>query len=259
MQGQIIKQLTAKGNVFSDMKNKMPDFFAEAKKLSASLNKYVHKQGLRHFYVSRNHPINVKKPQDTFINSFEYYLKRCAGVVAVMRLAIDPFSVLLMDDDILYRCFDSMTEPYTEEFVEEYIGKSTIDAYTTTDIFQYAYDSFISDERKNEAVFNIVKHQYIDSRKMDQISPQLHLLDRCDFICTLIVYACSKVVKVYGIGGLNMYFTDKDTNRKAHCWSGKDFARFTNATNKLISHMMKPIFLFSSLVTIITMQSIMNY
>src|SRR5665647_232883 len=34
MQGQIIKQLSAKGNVFTDMKNKMPDFFAKAKELS---------------------------------------------------------------------------------------------------------------------------------------------------------------------------------------------------------------------------------
>ncbi|MHB8276821.1 MAG: hypothetical protein ACYDIA_04090 [Candidatus Humimicrobiaceae bacterium] len=58
MQGQMIKQLSAKGNVFTDMKNKMPDFFAKAKELSADLNKYVHKQGLRHFYVSRNHPLN---------------------------------------------------------------------------------------------------------------------------------------------------------------------------------------------------------
>lgn len=37
MQGQIIKQLSAKGNVFTDMKNKMPTFFAEAKKLSTAL------------------------------------------------------------------------------------------------------------------------------------------------------------------------------------------------------------------------------
>lgn len=233
MQGQMIKQLSTKGNVFTDMKNKMPDFFSEAKKLSASLNKYVHKQGLRHFYISRNHPINVNQSQDAFINNFEYYLKRCTGVVAVMRLAIDPFPVLLMDDDILYRCFDSMTEPYTEKFVEEYIGQPTIEAYKTTDIFQYAYDSFISDQRKNEAVFNIVKHQYIDSRKMDEILPQLQLMDKCDGICTLIVYACSKVVKVYGIGGLNMYFTDKDTNRKAHSWSSADFNRFANAECKI--------------------------
>lgn len=58
MQGQMIKQLTRQGNIFADMVSKMPDFFASAKVLSAELNKYVHKQGLQHFYISRNHPLN---------------------------------------------------------------------------------------------------------------------------------------------------------------------------------------------------------
>ena len=233
MQGQMIKQLTVKGNVFIDMKNKMPNFFAEVKKLNALLNKYVHKQGLRHFYVSRNNPINAKQTQDVFVKNFEYYLKHCIGIVAVMRLAIDPFPVLLMDDDILYRCFDSMTEPYTKEFVKEYIGQPTVDAYKTTDIFKYAYDGFICNERKNEAVFNIVKYQYIDSLRMDEILLQLNLMDRCDGICTLIVYACNKVVKVYAFNGLQSYFTEKKANRKSLSWSSEDFDRFRNADSSI--------------------------
>lgn len=39
MQGQMIKMLSVKGNVFSDMKDKMPAFFADAKQLNAKLNK----------------------------------------------------------------------------------------------------------------------------------------------------------------------------------------------------------------------------
>lgn len=58
MQGQMIKQLSRQGNIFADMVSKMPNFFTSAKALSAELNKYVHKQGLQHFYISRNHPIN---------------------------------------------------------------------------------------------------------------------------------------------------------------------------------------------------------
>lgn len=233
MQGQMIKQLSAKGNVFTDMKNKMPDFFAKAKELNANLNKYVHKQGLRHFYVSRNHPLNFQKPQDTFIENFAHYLKQCASVVAVMRLAIDPFPILLMDEEMLYRCSDSMTEPYSYDFVDEYIGQNVIDAYKTTDIYQGTYESIICEEKKNEVVFNIVKHQYIDSRKMDEILAQLDLMPKGDIICTLMVYACDKVVKTYIHSGLLMYFTDKDTNRKAHSWSGLDFKNFADAPEKI--------------------------
>jgi len=232
MQGQMIKQLSAKGNVFTDMKNKMPDFFARAKELNANLNKYVHKQGLRYFYLSRNKPFNILKAQDECIKSFESYIKQCISVVSVMRLAIDPFPVMLMDEEILYRCFDSMSEAYSADFVDEYIGKSIIEAYKTTEIYKETYESFIGEEKKNEAVFNIVKHKYIDSCKMDEILPQLHLMSKNDAICTLVVYACDKVVKTYSINGLLMYFTDKNTNRKAQSWSGLDFKNFADASKK---------------------------
>ena len=232
MQGQMIKQLSAKGDVFVDMKSKMPNFFKQAKELNATLNKYVHKQGLQHFYVSRNHPINMGKSQETFISNFEYYLKQCIGVVAVMRLAIDPFPILLMGEEILYRCFDSMTEPYTSEFVDEYIGQQVIAAYKKTNMYQDTYDSFIVEEKKNEATFNVVKHQYIDTRRIDEILPQLHLMTTSDIICTLIASASDKVIKIYALAGLSMYFTDKHTNRKSMSWAGADFKRFAEAENK---------------------------
>ena len=229
MQGQMIKQLSRQGNVFADMVSKMPDFFASAKALSAELNKYVHKQGLQHFYISRNHPINQQKPLDGFIKSFEAYLQRCVGVVAVMRLAIDPFPILLMDEEILYRCFDSMTEPYNDEFVEKYIGETIISQYKDTDIYIGTYDSFMNDEKKKESVFNVMKHQYIDSRKMDEIFRQLHLLSKADIICVLMVAASEKVVKVYCYDGLAMYFTDRNTNRTVRSWSSADFKAFAEA------------------------------
>lgn len=229
MQGQMIKQLSRQGNVFADMVSKMPDFFASAKALSAELNKYVHKQGLQHFYISRNHPINQQKPLDGFIKSFEAYLQRCVGVVAVMRLAIDPFPILLMDEEILYRCFDSMTEPYNDEFVEKYIGETIISQYKDTDIYIGTYDSFMNDEKKKESVFNVMKHQYIDSRKMDEIFSQLHLLSKADIICILMVAASEKVVKVYCYDGLAMYFTDRNTNRTVRSWSSADFKAFAEA------------------------------
>ena len=233
MQGQMIKQLSRQGNVFADMVSKMPDFFASAKALSAELNKYVHKQGLQHFYISRNHPINQQKPIDGFIKTFETYLHRCIGVVAVMRLAIDPFPILLMDEEILYRCFDSMTEPYGEEFVEKYIGETIVSQYKNTDIYVGAYDSFMNDEKKKESVFDVMKHQYIDSKKMDEILSQLHLLSKADIICVLIVAASEKVVKVYCYNGLAMYFTDRNTNRTVMSWSGAEFKAFAEAEERI--------------------------
>lgn len=231
MQGQMIKQLSQRGSVFADMKAKMPDFFVNAKALSAELNKYVHKQGLQHFYVSRNHPFTQNKSQDSFVHAFESYLQRCIGVVAVMRLAIDPFPILLMDEDILYRCFDSMTEPYSENFVKEYIGIPTIDQYKQTELYTGTYSIFATEEKKNEATFNAMKHQYIDSNKIEEIFAQLHLLTKDDIICVLLVSACVKITKVYCSQGLSMYFTDRNTNRTVMSWSGSNFKNFADSEN----------------------------
>ncbi|MBQ7718055.1 MAG: teicoplanin resistance protein VanZ [Clostridia bacterium] len=233
MQGQMIKELSRNGSVFTDMLEKMPEFFSNSKKLSAELNKYVHKQGLQHFYVSRNHLMNQEKSQAPFIEIFEKYLQRCIGVVAVMRLAIDPFPILLMDEEILYRCFDSMTDPYSDEFVDKYIGTSTIERYKRTEMYIATYDSFISEEKKNDAVFNVMKYQYIDSRRLDEIFSQLHLLPKDDIISVLLVAADEKVIKVYCHNCFLRYFTDKESNRKAMSWSGLDFKKFSEAKNPM--------------------------
>lgn len=146
MQGQMIKQLSNSGYVFAEMREKMAEFFSDAKKLSAELNKYVHKQGLQFFYISRNHPLAKNDKQEQFVSTFEQYLRRCIGIVAVIRLVVDPFPILLMDEEILYRCFDSLTDPYSEDFVEKYIGASTVECYKQTSMYQVAYDSFIGNE-----------------------------------------------------------------------------------------------------------------
>jgi hypothetical protein len=250
MQGKMIRQLSDKGDVFADMKEQMPDFFNEVKKISAELNKYVHKQGLKHFYISRNHPVhkqNKEKSQVDFINNFEYYLKKCIGIIAVMRLAIDPFPVLLMDEEILYRCFDSMTDPYSIKFAEEYIGKNTLDSYKKTNLFIGTFDSFVNEEKKTSVVFNVVKHQVIDSTHADELLKQLHLMSKWDVVCTLMVLACDKIVKTYACGGMQMYFTEKNTNRKTHSWSGLDFKNFEKSDckhNQLFDEAFISVFIF---------------
>ena len=228
----MIRKLSKDGSVFVDMTKNMQSFFNDAEKISQKLNKYVHKQGLCNFYISRNHPIFMVKSQEAFIDDFSYYLKKVIGIVAVMRLAIDPFPVLLMDEEILYRCFDSMTEPYTEEFVEEYIGSKHIEDYKKTDFYRITRSSFNNMEKKSRAVFNVVKHKYIDTAKYEEISSQFHLMTKYDVIATCISCVCVKIVKVYAIQGMLMYFTDRNTNRKELSWSGLQFSMFSQSKQK---------------------------
>lgn len=234
IRSKMVKKLATDGRIFADMFKKMPIFFDKAKKLSERLNKYVHKQGIERLYVSRNHPINAKTSQDIFINNFEIHLKECIGVVAVMRLVIDPFPILLMDEEILYRYFDSMTEPYTQEFVNEYIGTKILEEYKRTDFYLSMRQLLESEEKKNGATFKVIKYQFIDTQNFDDIFKQFHLLHIfSDAISVLIVYICSKATKVYTLNGLLIYNTDRKSNRTKTSWDSSDFIRFRDAKNKI--------------------------
>lgn len=233
MRAEIIKFLSEHGSVFADMKEKMTDFFEDCNTLSKELNRYVHKQGFKNFYVSRNHPINGDKAQDNFIKNFEKHLKVCIGIVAVMRLAIDPFPVLLMDEEILFRCFDSMTEPYSESFVSEYIEDKTLNSYLSTELYKSTYNSFINKEKKTQAVFDVVKFGYIDTKKIDEMFLQSNLMSKNDIICVLMVYACEKVVKIHSFGGIESHFTDRTANRNQTSWGGPEFTKFEKAKDKI--------------------------
>ena len=211
------------------MYNNMPTFFKNAEEISQKLNKYVHKQGLSNFYISRNHPIYGQKSRDEFIENFVKHISEVIGVVAVMRLAIDPFPILLMDEEILYRCFDSMTDPYSDNFVSKYIGEDIVKEYKNTNFFTSTKDSFLFEEKKTKAVFDIVKHQYINTQKFDDISKQFHLMSKVDCVATIIAHTCDKITKIYAMGGLLMYFTDRNTNRTKTSWGGLEFHQFQNS------------------------------
>lgn len=232
MQGQMLKRLYQYGAVVSDMKQNMESFFDEIKEISKKINKYVHKQGLQYFYVSRNHPINGQNSEDAFIRTYCYYLEKTIGVIAVMRLAIDPYPILLMDEEILLRCFDSMTDAYSEDFVKKYISIETINNYKKTEIYINHYNGHITEEKKNHVIFNIMKHQYIDTTKKEKILSQIYLLDQIDKIASYIALTSNKVVKIYTYGGLQMYFTDRNTNREKLSWSSLEFKQFEENNNK---------------------------
>ena len=76
MQGKMLNQLYQHGLVVSDMKEKMDSFFKEIKIINDKINKCIHKQGLKFFYVSRNHPINAKKDDNVFIENYVYFLEK---------------------------------------------------------------------------------------------------------------------------------------------------------------------------------------
>lgn len=234
--GKMMKKLSKQGSMFADLKEKMADFFVGVDKLNSELNKYVHKQGFQNFYVWRRCFACQSDERDAFVKRFKSCLERCIGVTAVMRLAIDPFPILLLDREILYRYADSITEPYDEEFVKKYIGQAIIDQYIKTELYRSLRTWILEREEMNEAVFNIMRYQYIDTKRVDEIFKQQDLLTKDDIICVLLAVTCEKVVKVRCYGGLFTYNTDRKMNKLRGSvweWDAEEFKRLSEANDKM--------------------------
>lgn len=229
---KIIEEIKKSGAIFKELSSKMSFFFEDARDLSQKLNKYVHKQGFQNFYVSRNHLSMKEEPQDSFISEYENNLKQCISVVAVMRLAIDPFPLLLMDDEIRLR-FDSLTEPYSEYFVEKYLTAKIIKAYKDTSIYK-GTDEWIKStfEKKTIAAHDVRDMQYVDSTKIEEILTQRKLLPEFDVISVLIIKGSKNIVRVY-VNGFLVYWTDREKELEKLGWQDVTlFQSLRGAKNK---------------------------
>ena len=204
LQSQMLKELKEKGNIFSDMKQKMPHFFEKLHNNYTKLNKLVHKQGKDKFY--RNKFIyNFDKTKH--IEEFLSYLKQTIGIVAVMRLAIDPFPILLSDEEIYHRSFKSLSEAYPDDFIDKYIGNDTVNEYKQTKLFQETYRHIMTFEKRSSCVSDIVWNQFIDLNQKEEILKQLHLVSTIDKIVIYLAFMCRTTTKIYTLGGLCWYYT----------------------------------------------------
>lgn len=214
MFNQMIKFLNTNGNVFADMRNKMVSYFVELQSAKERLNKIVHKLGFNTFYVSRNHALNQNKDKTKYHNEFLQLTEKCIGATAVLRLAIDPFPVLLMDEEIYTRTGDTLTEPYSEEFVEKYIGFKNVDAYKQTELYLSLYQSIMENKKMTPSVTDVIKNNFIDREMIEEILTHADQLRYIDFLVVSCYLLSNKIALVYAYDGLQIYFSNIKSNRR---------------------------------------------
>ncbi|WP_270582002.1 hypothetical protein [Bacillus subtilis] len=192
----MIELLEKQMAIFSDVKETMTDYFDEMERTKKHLNKYVHKQGFNTFYVSRNHFLNKKRNKTLIIEEFEFFLERCISAITVFRLCIDPLPVLLMDEEVYSRTEVFMSDAFSSEFIEKYIGINNLENYKRTNIYKDTYDYFIKLEKRLPAVLDVTKNRYIDKRKTDEIISQTHLLRNIEIQAIVIAMMSEKVTRI---------------------------------------------------------------
>ena len=98
------------------------------------------------------------------------------------------------------RSGDFITEPYSERFVNKYIGFENLELYKQTEFYQSYKKHLMSQEKQNEAVFEIIHWRIIERNSFDDISKQIHLLSVEDRLAVVIIMSSIKIPLVYIYG-----------------------------------------------------------
>lgn len=202
--------LREKEPVFSEIRTKMGMFFENIRQIQRKTNKYVHKQGYKSFYTTQRLTFPREKVEDIrsqILSDFEETLKISIGAVAVYRLAIDPLPVLLMEDSMMRRSMGFITAPFSDIFVNKYIGKENIDAYKTTQLYTEYKECLLRNEEKNEGTLLLAEWQFVDRKLAGEIVEQIHLLSFYDNLAFALIMVSDKIIHVF-VEGVYAYSSD---------------------------------------------------
>ena len=120
--GRMVKWLVDNQDTFAQMKVLMAPFFDRIRRDQLVMNKYVHKQGYQSFYLKQRNETELSDWKNMIQTDYERILCDCIGAVAVYRLSLDAFPVVLADDDLVLRSPDLITQPFSPDFISKYIG-----------------------------------------------------------------------------------------------------------------------------------------
>lgn len=206
---QILEWLSEEGIVFKEVLDKMPNFKNEINILMDEINQVIHMNGRENLYKFRRnldddfHNYKLKQFENHFLSSIK--------ILAIFRLIIDPFPLLLIDDEIYNRCPDLMTYPFSNDLLNV-IGEQTILEFEQTESFIAIKNEILKMEKRKPAVNEFIMINVLDLDKIDEICSQKHLLN--DFqLKFLEIASCSrKIVEMKSGNGI--YWCNTTANTK---------------------------------------------
>lgn len=175
MDGKVKEILSNSNAAYSEIKEKIPEFFSHYDELLRAANKFIHKQGFDSFYGYYRWGKNEAETKRTEL--FVDLLKHAIGMVLIMDIALDPLSLALSDPDVdSHIPFDVMTEPIPVHIFEEFLSSEIISKIKETDHYQEIKQSFLEMEELSEPTYMVVRCQHFNCSALNEISAQEHLL-----------------------------------------------------------------------------------
>ena len=204
-----LRYLKDNGIEFKNVSEKMPNFVNEINDTCKKVNNFVHKIGFDNFYDIRNYyGDNFHKKQ---LEYFENNLISSIRIVAIMRLVIDPFPLLLADEEIYYRSPNILTCPFNEKLLEV-IGDKSIVEFKNTELYKSYEKELMKHEKRNQEVNEVVMANYIDLNNLENIYSQKHLLDDDELKYVEISNCSEKIILIISDNGFSRYYTSSNNN-----------------------------------------------
>ena len=218
--GRMVKWLVDNQDTFAQMKVLMAPFFDRIRRDQLVMNKYVHKQGYQSFYLKQRNETELSDWKNMIQTDYERILCDCIGAVAVYRLSLDAFPVVLADDDLVLRSPDLITQPFSPDFISKYIGYDVIEGYKQIQIYKDTVSWLLSQPKQNESVYLLIHYQCVDRKMKQKYFDQWNVLSLYDQIAVKLFLLNLKLSYVY-IDGCFQYLSEvQSKNSGFTCGNG---------------------------------------
>ena len=201
----IVPELKVGKEEFAEIKELFSDFFEKLEKEKKVMNKYVHKQGYKSLYYHYNSFNAHRKPKRIALltKDYETILHDTITAVALYRLVIDPYPILMLDDDIVTRMPDLIAESFSRSFVEKYISDEYVERYKESGLYRGYYDYFKTLPIQNEAVYALIHWQLFERKDYNLIKEQHNLLSLHDMEAVDLFMLSPKIGSIIIDGCIN--------------------------------------------------------
>jgi len=210
---------------YSEIKEKIPEFFSHYDELLRTANKFIHKQGFDSFYGYYRWGKNdvESKRTDLFVD----LLKHAIGMVLIMNIALDPLSLALSDPNVdSHIPFDVMTEPIPVHIFEEFLSPEIINKIKETDHYQAVKQYFMEMEELSEPTYMVVRCQHFNCSALSEIIAQEHLLNIYERLMLRILQNGIPVTRFYTDDSMLGYSTSINPIKRITHFSSNQFDPF---------------------------------
>ena len=160
-------------------------------------------------------------------NLFLSFLKYAIGMMLIMNIVLDPLSLALSDAEVdSHIPFDPMTEAIPLYVFEEYLSIDIIEKIKNTSHYSSLKEYFLSLEELKHATYAVLRYDYFDVNKLDEIESQIKQLNLSETLMFCILKTGIKATHFYWDNSVMGYSTSFEPTVHLSSYSSNQFDNY---------------------------------